>query len=115
MCRYHAAKLARLAGVDLTAVVDADLSRASALTSKLGGAPYSDYRQVFGKADAAVGAGPTHPHHEIARPRLQHRLHLLIEKPIATTPPPTHELIPPPGARQPLPQAGPVERHKPPP
>jgi predicted dehydrogenase len=111
MGRYHAEKLARLAGVDLTAVVDADLSRASALTSKLGGAPYSDYRQVFGKADAAVVAVPTDRHHEIARACLEHGLHVLIEKPIATTLAQADELIALAEARKLVLQSGHVERY----
>ena len=85
MGRYHAEKLARLSGVDLIAVVDADASRAAAIAQKLGSAPLSDYRQIFGKADAAVIAVPTDRHHEIARACLEHGVHILVEKPIART------------------------------
>lgn len=89
MGRYHAQKLARLPGVALAAVVDADLVRAQAL-----GAPaFDDYRAIFGKADAAVIAVPTDRHYEIARECLQHGVHLLIEKPIATTLAQADELI----------------------
>ena len=70
MGRYHAEKLARLSGVDLVAVVDADASRAAAIAQKLGSASLSDYREIFGKADAAVIAVPTDRHHEIARTAL---------------------------------------------
>jgi predicted dehydrogenase len=91
MGRYHAEKFARSA--ELVAVVDADASRARAITEKLGGEPLTDFRQVFGKADAAVIAVPTDRHHAIAKDCLQHGLHLLIEKPIATTLPEADELI----------------------
>jgi len=63
MGRYHAQKLARLPGVQLVAAVDADLARAQAL----GVSAFSDYRAIFGKADAAVIAVPTDRHYEIAR------------------------------------------------
>ena len=89
MGRYHAQKLARLAGVQVVAAVDADLSRAQAL----GVAAFTDYRAIFGKAEAAVIAVPTDKHHAIARDCLQHGLHLLIEKPIATTLEQADELI----------------------
>jgi predicted dehydrogenase len=91
MGRYHAEKFARSA--KLVAVVDADASRARAITEKLGGEPLTDFRQVFGKADAAVIAVPTDHHHAIARECLAHGLHLLIEKPIATTLAEADELI----------------------
>ncbi|HEY5900563.1 MAG TPA: Gfo/Idh/MocA family oxidoreductase [Burkholderiales bacterium] len=93
MGRYHAEKLARLSGVQLAAVVDADAARAQAVTEKLGGTALTDYRRLFGSADAAVLAVPTDRHHAIARDCLQHGLHLLIEKPIATTLAEADELI----------------------
>jgi predicted dehydrogenase len=107
MGRYHAQKLARLPGVELVAVVDADLARAKAL-----GAPaYDDYRAVFGKAEAAVIAVPTDKHHGIARDCLQHGLHLLIEKPIATTLAEADELIALAAKKRLVLQSGHVERY----
>lgn len=93
MGRYHAEKLARLSGVDLVAVVDADAARAATLAAKLGGAPFSDYRQIFGKADAAVIAVPTDRHHEVARTCLESGLHVLVEKPLAATLEQADELV----------------------
>ncbi|HUQ76152.1 MAG TPA: Gfo/Idh/MocA family oxidoreductase [Burkholderiales bacterium] len=111
MGRYHAEKLARLPGVELVAVVDADAARAGALTQKLGGAALADYRQVFGKADAAVIAVPTDRHHAIARDCLEHGLHLLIEKPIATTLAEADELITLAEKKHLVLQSGHVERY----
>lgn len=107
MGRYHAQKLARLPGVQLVAAVDADLSRAQAL----GVAAFTDYRALFGKADAAVIAVPTDRHYEIARDCLQHGLHLLIEKPIAATLAQADELIALAEARKLVLQSGHVERY----
>jgi len=93
MGRYHAEKFAALGGVQLVAVVDADGARAAALAEKLGTKPLTDYRELFGKVDAAVIAVPTDRHHLVARDCLQHGMHLLIEKPIATTLAEADELI----------------------
>jgi predicted dehydrogenase len=109
MGRYHAEKLARVA--QLVGVVDADPARARALTDKLGGAPFSDYRQLFGKVDAAVIAVPTDRHHPIARDCLEHGLHLLIEKPIATTLAEADELIALAEEKRVVLQTGHVERY----
>jgi predicted dehydrogenase len=111
MGRYHAEKLARTPGVDLVAVVDADAARAAALTQKLGGAPLGDYRAIFGKADAAVIAVPTDRHHEIARACLEHGLHVLVEKPIATTLAQADELIALAESKKLVLQSGHVERY----
>ena len=107
MGRYHAQKLARLPGVQLVAVVDADLARAQAL----GVAAFADYRAIFGKAEAAVIAVPTDRHYDIARDCLQHGLHLLIEKPIATTLAQADELIALAESRKLVLQSGHVERY----
>jgi len=75
MGRYHADKFARLPGVELAGVVDRDPARA----------PLSDFRAVLPTVDAAVIAVPTDLHHEIARECLQKRVHVLVEKPLAST------------------------------
>ena len=109
MGRYHAQKLARL--TELVGVVDADPARARELTEKVGGAALSDYRELFGKADAAVIAVPTDRHHAIARECLEHGLHLLIEKPIATTLAEADELIALAEKKRVVLQTGHVERY----
>jgi len=107
MGRYHAQKFARLPGVQVVAVVDADLARARALSAHA----LSDHRAIFGKADAAVIAVPTDRHHAIARDCLQHGLHLLIEKPIATTLAEADDLIALAAERRLVLQCGHVERY----
>lgn len=109
MGRYHAQKLARL--TQLVGVVDADPARARELADQVGGAALSDYRELFGKADAAVIAVPTDRHHAIARDCLQHGLHLLIEKPIATTLAEADELIALAEKKRVVLQTGHVERY----
>jgi predicted dehydrogenase len=85
MGRLHAAKLAALADARLAAVVDPDEQRAAAVAAQHGCAALTDYRKIFGLADAAVIAVPTDRHYEVALACLEHQVHLLVEKPIATT------------------------------
>ena len=111
MGRYHAEKLARVKDVQLVGVADTDAGRARALTEKLGGQPVGDYRELFGRIDAAVIAVPTDRHHAIARDCLEHGLHLLIEKPIAITLAEADELIALAEKKQRVLQCGHVERY----
>ncbi len=111
MGRYHAEKLAALRGVKLVAVVDADEARATALAERVGTTALGDYREVFGKVEAAVIAVPTDRHHTVARECLQHGMHLLIEKPIATTIAEADELIELAERKRLVLQTGHVERY----
>ena len=82
MGRYHAQKFASCEGAELVAVVDADRSRAASFP----GTPFFDsHRKILSKCDAAVVAVPTDRHYAIARDCITHGLHVLIEKPIAST------------------------------
>jgi predicted dehydrogenase len=83
MGRYHAEKFARLPGVELAAVVDRDPARAQ----------ISDFRKILDRVEAAVIAVPTDRHHEVARACLERGLHVLVEKPIASTLEQADELV----------------------
>ena len=83
--KRHAQKLAALAASELVAVVDINEDRAIAIAAEFGAEPLTDYRDLIGKVDAVVLATPTSVHFEIANPLLRNGIHLLIEKPIATT------------------------------
>lgn len=111
MGRYHAEKLSRLAGVQLAGVVDADPARASALAQKVNCPSFGDYRDVFGKAEAAVIAVPTDKHHAVALDCLRQGIHLLVEKPIATTLEEADSLIAEAAKRGLVLQCGHVERY----
>jgi predicted dehydrogenase len=111
MGRYHAEKLARMSGVQLAGVVDADAARASALATKLGCPSFSQYGEILGKAEAAIVAVPTDRHHAVALDCLQHGLHLLVEKPIAASLAEADALIDEAGRRRLVLQCGHVERY----
>jgi len=111
MGRWHAEKLARTPGATLAAVVDRDLARAQAVARSLNATAFDDYRQIFGRADAAVISVPTDHHHEVARACLAAGLHLLVEKPIATTLTEADDLIALAEKKKLVLQAGHVERY----
>jgi predicted dehydrogenase len=73
MGRYHAQKLA----------ARGDCKLAETVAAAHGCAALTDFRQIFGMADAAVVAVPTERHREVAGACLQAGLHVLVEKPIA--------------------------------
>ena len=107
MGRYHAQKFAQCEGAKLVAVVDADASRAAFFP---GCDFYTDYRKVLDIADAAVVAVPTDRHHKVALACLDAGLHVLVEKPIATTVRQADELIALAKKRRVVLQVGHVER-----
>ena len=81
----HADKLARLPGVKLEYVVDADRARAEAIAGTTGARPTTDFRDVLGAVDVATVAVPTQAHAEVAEALLGAGIHVLIEKPLAAT------------------------------
>lgn len=91
--RFHAQKYAQLSGSKLLAVVDADPEAAARVAAELGCAAHSDYRALIGQVDAVSLAVPTPLHHAIGRDLLDHGIHVLVEKPIATTAQQARELI----------------------
>jgi predicted dehydrogenase len=111
MGRYHAEKLARCAGVEVCAIVDSDRSRAEALAKARNCPALTDYREVLGTADAAVVSVPTDRHHEVALACLDRGLHVLVEKPIATTVEQADQLIAAADKRGVVLQVGHVERY----
>jgi predicted dehydrogenase len=60
-------------GAELTAIVDTDPAKA----------PVQDYRQLYGKIDAAIISAPTAVHAEIGCDLLSNGIDILVEKPIA--------------------------------
>jgi len=91
--RFHAQKYARIAGCELTAVVDPDGQAREAVAAELGTRALADYRTLLGEVDAVSVVTPTPGHFAIARELLASGAHVLVEKPITETPEEARELI----------------------
>ncbi len=91
--RSHAQKYAQIPGSRLVAVVDASAEAAAKVGAELGVEALGDYRALFGRVDAVSLAVPTPLHHRIGCELLERGIHVLIEKPIATTVLEARELI----------------------
>jgi UDP-N-acetylglucosamine 3-dehydrogenase len=83
----HARVYAELNDVELVGVADVNAQAAQAIARRYGTRAYTDYAQMLEeqKPDAVTVAVPTINHYEVARQVLARGIHLLIEKPIAST------------------------------
>tara|TARA_Y100001960_G_scaffold325624_1_gene408319 strand:+ start:670 stop:1653 length:984 start_codon:yes stop_codon:yes gene_type:complete len=80
--QYHAEKIARLENANLVAVVDSDQKQARKIAKKRETEAVTDFRELFGRIDAACIVVPTRYHYEVAHACLENGIHVLIEKPI---------------------------------
>jgi UDP-N-acetylglucosamine 3-dehydrogenase len=82
----HARVLAELPGVDFVGVADPDRIQAHSVAQALGCAEYPDFASLLDTGVEAVTiAAPTHVHQEIALACIARGVHVLVEKPIAST------------------------------
>ena len=82
--RNHVRVLNRLPGVQLAAIVDADIAKAQELTAEHGGQAFSTL-DTLPPIDGAVVATPTNSHEEVTTRLLSAGIDVLVEKPIADT------------------------------
>jgi len=82
----HARVLTGLPGAELVAVADPDLKQAEFVARTLGCAAVADVNALLDlKVDAVTIAAPTHLHHGIALTCMARGVHVLVEKPIASS------------------------------
>ncbi len=82
---HHARILREVAGAEMAGIFDASAERASAVSAELGVHAFPSVDALLAAVDAAVVAVPTTAHAEVALAALDAGVHLLIEKPIATS------------------------------
>lgn len=82
--RRHAAIYKELENVNLVAVCDIDQRRLDEVSNELGLKGYLSYQDLFDKVQAISLAVPTRLHYKIAREFLEHKIHVLVEKPFTT-------------------------------
>ena len=85
--QVHAAKLASRDDVELSAVVDRNLSKARSLAQDLGGCQaFQNIEELDASVDAVVVAVDIGELYRASLQALTRRLHVLVEKPMATSP-----------------------------
>lgn len=83
MGKYHVGILSELPEVELTSVVDIDSKSRKVIEENYGTPSFENYKDIYGKVDAAVVAVPTRLHFPIAKDLLNAGIHVLLEKPCA--------------------------------
>ena len=83
MGTYHVGILSELPEVELAAVVDIDSKSRKIIEENYGTPGFENYKDIYGKVDAAVVAVPTGLHFPMAKDLLNAGIHVLLEKPCA--------------------------------
>jgi predicted dehydrogenase len=83
--RHHARHYAANDGAALVAVADKDPARAEAAAAQFGAKPYADPLQLIGKVTAVSIATPASDHVRLAKEFIAAGVHVLVEKPLATS------------------------------
>jgi len=82
----HARVLSGLSGVTLAGVADPDRDQAAKVARALGCPMFASVEQLLDqKPDAVTIAAPTELHHQVALTCISRGVHVLVEKPIAST------------------------------
>lgn len=83
--RHHARILSQLPGAQLVGIHDPSPVAAEAVAAEHGCRIWSDAEELFGQIEAAVVASPTTTHCDLGCRLLRRGVHVLVEKPIATS------------------------------
>jgi UDP-N-acetylglucosamine 3-dehydrogenase len=90
----HARVLAELPGVEFVGVADPDQQQAGVVARTLGCVAVETLDDLIARGvDAVTIAAPTHFHHDLALACIARGIHVLVEKPIATTAAEGHAII----------------------
>lgn len=111
--RIHARILSSLEGVTLAGVVDTSEASRQEIAATYETAAFADHRALVGRTDAAVIATPTKYHCQVAKELLAAGIHLLVEKPLATSTSQAAELVELARRQSVVLQVGHVERFNP--
>jgi predicted dehydrogenase len=107
---HHVRLLRDLTGATLTGFHDLRADRAGQVAQELGVTAFASLDALMDGCDALTIVVPTPAHHAVAKRALERGLHLLIEKPLATTLAEADELLSVAGRTGAIVQTGHVER-----
>ena len=82
---HHTRILREVSGATLVGFYDVNVERAAAVSAELGVAAFPTLESLLADVDAVSIAVPTPSHYAVAAPALERGIHVLVEKPIATT------------------------------
>jgi predicted dehydrogenase len=82
---HHTRILRDVPGAQLVGFHDSNVERAEKVSAELGVTSFPELEKLLDSVDAVSVVVPTPFHHMVAAPALERGLHVLIEKPIATT------------------------------
>lgn len=91
--RYHADKYASLEETELVGVMDINSTRAQEVAKRYGCRTFSELWPLLKQIEAVSVVVPTVAHYEVAKTCLKRGIHVLLEKPIATSLDEAEELI----------------------
>ncbi len=111
--RHHARLAQSLPSMDLIGVYDSNQDVARSIAAAHGCKAFASLTELAQNIEAASVVVPTDRHREVAGLLLEHGLHLLVEKPIATTTREAEELVALAQERGAILQVGHVERFNP--
>ncbi len=111
--QWHAAKYAAIEGAELVGVFDVDPARAAEVAEKNRTRAFENMDELAEAADAASVVVPTHLHYDTFHKLADHDLHLLMEKPIAATPPEAEAMVALARKKNLILQVGHIERFNP--
>jgi len=83
--RHHARILSQLPGVEMVGIHDRRPEAAEAVAREHGVRVWASFEELAGRIDAAVVAAPTVAHAELGCELLGRGVHVLVEKPIASS------------------------------
>ena len=90
----HARVFADMPGVKLVGIADTDLQQGQAISAAIGCPAYPDVEALLATGvEAATIAAPTHLHRDLALECIRRGVHVLVEKPIASTVEEGHAII----------------------
>jgi len=81
---FHAEKYKNNKNADLIGVVDTDEKRCQKISKKFNTQSFNKYQDIINNVDAVSIVVPTNLHYKIAKFFIEHKKHVLIEKPFAT-------------------------------
>jgi len=111
--RIHAKLIATNPACSFIGVADPSIDSRQFIESQLNVAAIADYREWLGEIDGAIIAAPTFLHHQIGAWCLSNSIHVLMEKPIASSLKEATQLVQLAHAKERTLQVGHVERFNP--